>query len=389
VGVISTRAGWDALQPHWNGLLEATPGATVFQTFEFQRLWWNHIGWGNGLLFTVALRDDRPVAILPLHIDPRHWLGAEFRTLAFLGDTPESDRPRLLLGPGEDALPAIMAGDLLARADSWDELALAEQAQDDVFVRALYAQLTAAGFHARHGEPSEAPRVVLDGDWTGYLRGRSRALRRTLKRRRLKLERSGHVQYLSVRATAADETPFEQYLRVERASWKHGTHIGVTRDATATSLYREVVSRMAGPFAVEFHFLRRNDRTISATFGITWRDTWYSLQIAHDRACDEWAPGVVLTALELEDAFATRRYRAFDFLSNFLANKTQWANDRIVTRDLHAMRPGPLFSAFYLVYYCWKPALKRAWTRLRHANRRPLPRTRPLVRRDEDEARED
>lgn len=364
VGVITTRRGWDALEPHWNQLLRATPEATVFQTFEFQRLWWNHVGWGNELLLQVALRGDRPVAILPLQRDPRHWCGAEFRTLSFLGDAPESDRPRLLYGPDDTALPGIMVRDLMARSDEWDELALVEQSSSEPFTRALCAALEARGYHVRHGEPMEAPRIVLDGSWPDYLRSRSRALRKSLRRKRQKLEQQGRPQMVMT-TVSGDGHALEEYLAVERSSWKNGSNIGVLRDEVTTALHREAVERLAASYAVEFRFLRVNDRTIAATFGIVWRDTWYSLHIAHDRAWDDCSPGVLLTALEVEEAFGAHRYRVFDFLSGALTNKREWANDRVITRDLHAVRTGPVCSALFLTYFVWKPALKRALASLR------------------------
>lgn len=389
IGIITTRRGWDTLQPHWNRLAQATPEATVFQTFEFLRLWWNHVGWGNELLLQVALRGDRPVAILPLQLDPRHWCGAEFRTLSFLGDAPESDRPRLLHEPGDATLPGIMARDLLARADVWDELALAEQSDAEPFAAALCAALAAQGFHVGHGVPKEAPRVVLDGTWPDYLRSRSRALRKGLRRKRQKLEQQGRPRLVTVAVGGDDGHALEEYLAIERASWKNGSTVGVLRDEVTTALYRETIGRLAASHAVEFRLLQVGDRTIAATFGIVWRDAWYSLHIAHDRAWDGCSPGVLLTAMEIEEAFATHRYRVFDFLSGALTNKREWANDRVITRDLHAMRTGPACSAFFLVYFACKPALNRALAWLRNRRIRPRTPDRTATRHDDDAASHD
>lgn len=366
VGVIATRRGWDALEPHWNALVEATPDATVFQTYEFLRSWWSHVGWGNELMLLVALREEGPAAILPLQMDPRHWLGVEFRTVSCLGDPPDSDRPRLLCEPGDTELAGIMARDLLARAPAWDELVLAEQSMTDPFVHALRAQGAAAGLHVRLGALARAPRVRIEGRWEDYLCGRSRALRKSLKRRRRNLDAQGHVDYRCIRADGSDPTPFDHYLEVERASWKQGTGIGALRDAQATALYRETVTRLARACTVEFRFLRLDGRAVAATFGVTWRGVWYSLHIAHDRTLDECSPGVLLTAMELEDGFSSRHYRVFDFLSGALTNKTSWATDTVVTRDLHVMRTGPACSTFYLIYFLCKPAVKQLVSRVRN-----------------------
>ena len=61
---------WEALEPVWDRLLARIPERTVFQTYDYQRLWWRHFGGDNELFIAVVLRDGAIAGIAPLQIQP-------------------------------------------------------------------------------------------------------------------------------------------------------------------------------------------------------------------------------------------------------------------------------------------------------------------------------
>ena len=66
VGLIQTTEGWALLEPYWNPLLALSRGATALQTYDYQRIWWSHLGTACDLWIVVALEDGSPTAIAPL-----------------------------------------------------------------------------------------------------------------------------------------------------------------------------------------------------------------------------------------------------------------------------------------------------------------------------------
>jgi CelD/BcsL family acetyltransferase involved in cellulose biosynthesis len=61
---------WSSLEAGaWQEVLQASPTATIFQTFEYLSAWWSV--WGRGKLLLVAVydHDDRLAAIAPLFVD--------------------------------------------------------------------------------------------------------------------------------------------------------------------------------------------------------------------------------------------------------------------------------------------------------------------------------
>lgn len=123
----------------------------------------------------------------------------------------------------------------------------------------------------------------------------------------------------------------------------------------------------AGPCAplLQFRFLTVNGADIAATLGIHWRGCLYSLHIAHDRAWDGSSPGFVLTALELEDAFARDDCDRVDYLGGFLGNKRGWATEWRATTALFAQPATVGGCAYHLYHFRGKQLLKSGLTRIR------------------------
>ena len=78
----------------WEHLLEARNSDIVYQTWEWQRAWWDTFGCGD-LLLIMAERDGRPVAVAPFYIDSGmvYFVGTGFESgyLDFIGDISGPD----------------------------------------------------------------------------------------------------------------------------------------------------------------------------------------------------------------------------------------------------------------------------------------------------------
>lgn len=365
VGVVQTMADWPPLEPYWNRLLAATPGATVFQTYEYQRTWWAHLGIACDLWIVVVLKDGAPVAIAPLQMSLLRWLGDDLRCLSFIGSAPESDRPRVLAAnPSREPLLALAAY-ILSQANWWDHLLLAEQRPDDEFLAILTQQLRSAGYLVLR-EPGLACSIVsLRSTWSEFLSGKGRAVRKSIKRRNARLAEAGTPRFENVEPQHSPQQHLNRYLAVERASWKSGTTVGVGASSALLAFYRSLLDQFTAAGQVQFHFLSLDDRTIAATFGLVWNDCFYSLHVAHDEAFAELSPGVALTGMELQDAMQRQRLTTFDFLSGTPANKTSWATSSLPSVDLLCTRGAIRGRLFHLIYFRMKPRLKERLIRWR------------------------
>lgn len=365
VGVIDDLTGWRQLEPYWNALAQQTPGAKVFQTYEYLHEWWVHLGWSAQLYIIVALRDGVPAAIAPMQIDASQWLRREQPCLKYLGEPPESDRPTVLVAPADAPLVDRIADYIVKQSQVWERISLDEQLSDGHLFLSLIPRLREAGFHVSCVEGPADPIVEIQGGWNGYLASRSRGVRKNFKRRAKQLQELGAV-LLEASDESSAGAALERYLEVEAASWKGRlTIVGVSQSAAHVSFYRELARRWAAPLGMRFRFLTVDGHTIAATFGLCWQRTLYSCHVTHDDRYAMHSPGVVLTVLELEEAFRQEDIAVFDFLSGILRNKGSWATATLPCFNVHVDRDDWRGRHFQRYHYRFKPLVKRALERLR------------------------
>jgi CelD/BcsL family acetyltransferase involved in cellulose biosynthesis len=359
IGFYDSVADWSALQPHWNALLNRTAGGTVFQTFEYLHTWWALLGLKNQLLLVVALRGEQPVAIAPMQITPRKWLGRELRHLTFVGHPSEVDRNTLLLDPGAHDVIEHIADFLLACNDRWDCAALYEQPPTDEFVKTFSAKLRTARYIVSTAPGPECAVVSTAGHWENFLATKSRSFRKSVRRKLAQLDTVREARFDSVGAAEEVSAALERYAQVESSSWKPAAGLGIAKSSSHRQFYNQIVKTFATLRAAKFRFLSVAGRDVAATFGLCWDRTFYSLHIAHDDMAALHSPGVTLTALELRAAFAEREYDTFDFLAGFMTNKSSWATTTLPTVALFAHRRDWRGWLFHRLYFTVRPALRR------------------------------
>jgi CelD/BcsL family acetyltransferase involved in cellulose biosynthesis len=364
VGVIDDMSGWRGLEPYWNALARQTPGAKVFQAYEYLRAWRIHLGWSARLYIVVVLRDGVPAAIAPMKIGASRWLRREQPCLEFLGEPPESDRPTVLVAPADAPLVDFIADYLVKKSEVWERMSLDEQASDGLLFRSLVPRLRAAGFHVSCVEGPASPIVEIRGGWDAYLASRTRGIRKNLKRRAKQLRDLGTLSLEASDGADAVEA-LERYLAVEAASWKGRlTIVGVSQSAAHLSFYRELARRWATPLGMRFRFLTVDGITMAATFGLCWQRALYSCHVTHDDRYGMHSPGVVLTALELEEAFERKDIDVMDFLSGILRNKGSWVTATLPCFNVHVDRDDWRGRHFQRFHYRFKPGVKRLFERL-------------------------
>ena len=362
IGVLNNYQAWEALEPFWDEFLTQTPAANGFHSFPYLRAWWQHLGWAGELYIIVVLNNGQPVAIAPMEITKVPWLFGSLRRLTFLGLNLEMDRPTVLAAETNVHASTLIVDYLVRRKGDWDFMVLFEQFPDSSVVKNWSSQLNEAGFLVSMTPGPESSWVDIQGTWKEYLDGRNRSIRKSIRRKVDALNKAGELRFEVVRPET-ETGLLQRYLEVERRSWKPAAGLGAGKTSGHISFYRDVIERFAAWGGVKFAFLYLDEVPIAATFGLTWHDRFYSLHIAHDERYARFSPGYVLTAFELEEAFAEGSCSVFDFLAGFLANKGGWATHSIRTHSLFVNQATWKGKAYHWWLFSLKPFLKGALRR--------------------------
>jgi CelD/BcsL family acetyltransferase involved in cellulose biosynthesis len=357
VGVCSSPAQWDGLDPYWDELLAKTAGGNATQTLDYLRAWWRHLGAPDGLFIVVVLRRGTPAAIAPFQRITIVTGPAMTRLLEFVGMDQEIDKPVVMHADAKSV--RVMARYLLERRADWDRIRLREQSATDDCSQAWREEFLAAGYLVAQAVGPSSPIVDLATGWPAYLQSRPRELRRNLKRRHRQLAEIGIPRLASLRGRDS-AAALQQYVSVESASWKAAVpELSLHASPRRLAFFRELVSR---PLAAElrFGFLTVDDAVTAGTFGLLWRRRYSSLHICHDRSWADYSPGVQLTALELEELMARGECDVCDFMCGFETGKLSWATSVLETRHLVIERATAMRRLHHCIEFRMRPRIK-AW----------------------------
>lgn len=355
--LVRDERDWEALAAVWDRLLLALRGHTVFQTYDYQRLWWRHFGSDNELFVVLLVRDGRIRGIAPLQIESVKEYGRWLRRLAFIGSRWEVDRPRLLFPEEEGPLTRALVAYLAARADRWDFCDFHEQPTDSRELGELESAFRSAGYLVGRSRDSDCAYLELQGTWTEFLASKSQTFRKNLKAAGRRLRSAGEVEYRVYDTGPEVLRQLEVYRDIEGRSWKSGEGVGIARDPGYFEFYREMAERFAKHRAFVIRILSVGGRPVAGTFGLAHGGVFYSLQIAHDAEFSRSSPGTYLEALEMEHCFR-EGFREYEFLGGFLNNKSRWTSTFRFTTQLHVFRRTPFFLALHTAMFRLKPGIK-------------------------------
>ena len=155
----------------------------------------------------------------------------------------------------------------------------------------------------------------MRGDWTQYLGGRSRDLRRNLRRAEADLASLGRVRFEPIEQDA--DRLFELWACVDRASWKalHGET--VDSDAQTTAFYRHMLEWLAAAGRLVAGVLWLDGAPIAVVVAARDKGALFTLKTAmrDDLSSARLSLGAVVMARLLQAAWAQPGIELIDFVS--------------------------------------------------------------------------
>jgi CelD/BcsL family acetyltransferase involved in cellulose biosynthesis len=191
IRIISNKRGFQLLREEWQELAEKNDGF-IYQTFEWNWIWWKYFGAGKKL-HIMTLRDDkRLVGIIPLFWDTISILNWPFYScLRFIGSRVSQPSGEALLGSHcySDYLDVIIHPDYQKKAVfnvisyfeqaklPFHQLMLDEIPENSCLWKYLLPALDKKQYGYSVERSSVCPIVKLNGNWEKYLQSLSKKSR--------------------------------------------------------------------------------------------------------------------------------------------------------------------------------------------------------------------
>ena len=368
LALVTTRAGFDALESEWNALFErAGQGTQMFQTFNWLWHWCNHFaGEGSGVHLSIvtARRDGRLVLVWPLALERAGLM----TKLIWMGE-PVGQYGDVVMEESADSLDLLRA--------SWSFL-VEETKASVVQLRKVRADAAVAPLMRDLGlieiEQLTAPYLNLADapSFAEYEKRYSSSARKNRRRQRRRIEDHGPMRVDFHRGGAVAGELAVAAIALKRAWLRdRGLISPALSDERTVRFFAEVAEAHQRPAGCHVVALMSNGKPAALEVGVRAKGRSGTHIIVYDPEFEKHSAGAVLMEDSIRGAF-DHGIEAFDLLAPGDGYKLEWADAATgVSTFVAPLNPvGLVYARLYLGLA--RPALKKLMNLLPISVRRPL-----------------
>ncbi|OGO41833.1 MAG: hypothetical protein A2Z04_04635 [Chloroflexi bacterium RBG_16_57_9] len=308
--IYTDSSGFATLKADWNTLLERSITPTIFLTWEWQTVWWEHLGEGD--LFVIAGRaeDGRLAGVTALFCS---ITAGGARELSFVGCADVSDYLDVIVTPdeAEEFYAALLDWLRSPSAPDWDRLDLCNIPEASPTHTRLAALAQARGYPVKVALDDVCPLIRLPSTWDDYLAALDKKERHEIRRKIRKAEREAQVDWHIVDDHLDLETELDDFLVLHAQSKVEKRRF---MDDRMRAFFHASSRLLADRGWLQLAFIQLDGRKAASMLNFVYRDAVLVYNSGFDPdAFPALSPGIVLLAYCIQYAIE-HGYRLFDFL---------------------------------------------------------------------------
>ncbi len=371
---VESSEEFQALKADWERLSQSNPDCHVFQTFDWNFIWWKHLGEDYRLFIIVAAQGTETIAIWPLMYSHKGTGPLRWRKFEFIGKR-YSNYHDILLAQTADATETVhtLLMHLYREMSPRDYAVLRLLPKESVAATQLRILLEQRPLPHFWASDETFYLAELRGDWESYLQTVvPRKFRRDCERQIRRLLERGSLEFSACEDEESVQTSLTELFRMKILQRKEAGEVSFFEDQEFQDFEREIASTLLGRGWLFAHVLRFDDQIIAANLDLVFSSRVYCHIIAYDIKFDRrFSPGRILQYYEIEKSFA-RGSSEFDFAWDQAVYKDQWCNSQRQTSRLYLFKGSMQLQKFYLQHL--RPRLKGIYLKLSPAGRGNLKR---------------
>lgn len=365
--VITTTEGFEKLENSWNTLVHRNDvEAHVFQSFDWQRIWWKNFGGNNELRILAVWRHGNLVGVAPFFIDKTpFWYGKELKKLRLIGSTiPDknavgiftsysmSDYLDVIIDPDyqEEVIDAMMEF-LEECRRKVDKIIADELPGTGPFIQELLPEIEERGWSYEKKEKDLSTQLNLPDTVDECLDEMHSKARYELRYSMRSVTQKEKFQVNEVQSKEELEAVFNTFVDLHQKRWNQIGFPGVFVNKNYETFLKEV-----GQAAIERGNLKMSTavdnegNTIAVDFAIQFKDRVYNYQKAFDAESElsKYSPGKALTYFLIEHAIA-EGLECVDLLRGAEKYKMRMTNQ--ATRNWMLTIPGQMHDSGFTKYF--------------------------------------
>ncbi len=320
--MVSGPDGFLQLETEWKELVNDSPSATPFQTWEWQSTWAKHFG-RRGRFHLIAVKHGNDlVGLMSLMKTQGAW-----KSLRAVG-TGSSDYLHAIARNGYEHAVSEAVSESLSNEKDADLIDLHQVREDKPFAEAGYTAI----------EQARCLVLTLPPTYDDYLKTLSKSLRYDVKRLDKDLFKTGRAQVTQVAEGEIDQG-MERLFETHKKRWRKrglpGAFIG-----RGEAFHKEWAHLAASRGYLWLSLLKIDGETIGAIYAMTLGSACYYYQAGFDPSQGSISPGTLLVAATIKRAIEEGK-QAFDFLRGDEPYKMRWKAQKVLCnrRFLRAITP--------------------------------------------------
>lgn len=297
--------------------------------------------------WAVALAFDGSelVGVLPLLICPHRVLGINTVKLRTMFG-PHTYSVELLADSSRElaVVAAILAA--LGKVDRrWHHLDMRRLSSTSPLFNYLGEQ--GRSLRQYHEECDSGSFLATVGDFNAFYKTLSRNTRRALTKAHHKLDQYSDVKCIFLSGDDSTEERFQDFLKVDAASWRGEAGCALDSDPVVLNFYREAIQRLAKLGWLEWHFMTIEGRAVAAQLAFRMGRRLIIKRISHDESCSSFAPGNILFEHTVRRAFEADDIDEIDCLTD-MPWHDKWRCEKHSHHHLWIYAPGffPLVTGY-------------------------------------------
>ena len=348
VDIVRDEAGFAALGPYWDALLEQSATRSSFLRWDWMRFWWEEFHTDFALTIAVV-RDAEgiPQAIAPLMIGlETDGMRRHLRHLGFLsglGDV-KGERMDFLVPAGREAewTPLLCQAFQILEGE-WEAIRLNKLPEESpnypLISAALRARYTGVDVVTR----TECMCIRLSDTWADF-EAQMLGKRRREMRRRFELLLKEHSAQESLVTVADMESRLDEFAVLHR----HHYPEGVTSFLTPRSwrFHRRLAMKWIADGRAMLPFIAVGSGMVGGLYGFVEGDEFLFFQIGWNETFARYSMGHLSIRWSVECSIK-RQLKLFDMLPGTYRYKTDWAHSSRYVLDLEAYQPESLRAALF------------------------------------------
>lgn len=365
VRVVDSDSEFRELAPQWEELQRDALLTSVFETHDWQYLWWSTYGRGQPLRLLVATREGRLVGVLPLYIQVQNPLRYPVRVLRLVGvggDTaPDDLGPVLARGLETEVAEAFV--DTIAELPGWDVVSLTDLNADCPFTKLVASRLRGPLLGCIEGSCERISFIDLPGTWDAWLKTLHSDRRYRVRNIRKKLNAQKPAKFFVWEDSDTLNTGIDRLVELHRKRWQsagRSDHAFASDDYV--TFHRAVMNACQRKDRLRLYCLEVSGEIVAIYYFYRFRDTVYLMQGGFDTELSALKPGQVLLGYVIEHAIGEGMKR-LDFLRGEHRYKEELASGQRFTVYVDVFRNTP-GAAVYRMRRHVLPRVKAATRRV-------------------------